>query len=382
MRNLQAKKATIDAINQMIRHADKGPSGFWVEDYSGCGNPSIFPEFEIGLKNGDLVQKEHDLCPWNTAIMYGAGHGSIATGCYHSCSIDKARYLSDQELAKVLFRFKMRLKHGDYDSTDNLSPLLTEKERKNIENRILAEQCKRKHHEEQKVQARLKKAAALIAKYPDKESLLALYYGERDHVLEENGIILFDPHSQYDVIGAEKFSYNEYLDIQFASLGKKHRTYFAKCYFNTPLSFKGQIEKVNSKHVCFNRIFLIGAHSDGSIFEGKENHVWMDKSGFEALCVGDSISFTAEVYRYIKTGNGKLIDYGLRNPANIQKISPYELPSDDKLIMQEIESLICENCFLSDQCNRNYCMMDSKNRLLAMEMFIASKAQTDKGGSE
>ena len=108
----------------------------------------------------------------------------------------------------------------------------------------------------------------------------------------------------------------------------------------------------------------------------------MDKSGFEALCVGDSVSFTAEVYRYIKIGNGKLIDYGLRNPANIQKISPYKLPSDDKLIMQEIKSLVCENCFLIDQCNRNYCMMYSKKRLLAMEMFIASKAQTDKGESE
>lgn len=79
MNNKQMKKATVDAINVMIRHADKGPSGFWVEDHEGCGNPAVFPEFEEGLKRGRLVQKEHYFCPWNTAIMYGDGHGNIIT---------------------------------------------------------------------------------------------------------------------------------------------------------------------------------------------------------------------------------------------------------------------------------------------------------------
>ena len=71
MRNEQAKKATIHALDLMIRHADKGPSGFWVEDHEGCGNPAVFPEFEEGLKRGRLVQKEQYFCPWNAAIMYG-----------------------------------------------------------------------------------------------------------------------------------------------------------------------------------------------------------------------------------------------------------------------------------------------------------------------
>ena len=35
MNNKQMKKATVDAINVMISHADKGPSGFWVEDHEG-----------------------------------------------------------------------------------------------------------------------------------------------------------------------------------------------------------------------------------------------------------------------------------------------------------------------------------------------------------
>ena len=270
MRNEQTKKATIYALDFMIRHADKGPSGFWVEDYEGCGNPAIFPEFDEGLQ-----------------------------------------------------------------------------------------------------QERLKKAAPLIAKYPDEESLLALYYGEKDRVLDEGGIILFDPASQRNVAGAEKFSYNEYLDVQFASLGKKHRPYFANCFFNAVMShFKGQIEKVRSKHICFKRIFISGMYTDGTMFDGKEDHVWMDKSGFEEFGVGDSVSFGAEVYRYVKTGNGKLIDYGLRNPTNIQKIEAYELPTDDELIMQEVDQIICETCFLSEQCNRNYCTMEpKKKRLLKQDMF-------------
>lgn len=65
-----------------------------------------------------------------------------------------------------------------------------------------------------------------------------------------------------------------------------------------------------------------------------------------------------------------MIDCGLRNPTGIQKIEVYELPSDDALIMQEVKQLICETCFLSERCNRNYCTMDpKKKRLLKQDMF-------------
>ena len=111
------KKTTVDTIDVMISQADKGPSGFFVDDFEGCGNPAIFPRFEKGLKDGSLVQRKHYICPWNTAVMYGDGHGNIHTGCYHSCSINKARYLTTQELRDVLTRFKMRLENGDYHST-------------------------------------------------------------------------------------------------------------------------------------------------------------------------------------------------------------------------------------------------------------------------
>ena len=101
MENMKAKKdATVKLIDVMIQSADKGPSGFWTDDFEGCGNPKIFPEFEEGLKHGKLVQKEHYLCPWNTAILYGSKRGNIETGCYHSCSIEDAKYLSKELLIK------------------------------------------------------------------------------------------------------------------------------------------------------------------------------------------------------------------------------------------------------------------------------------------
>ena len=60
----EKKEKTIEVLDVMIQHADKGPSGFWVDDYEGCGNPQIFPEFEDGLKRGKLVQK-------NTTCVHG-----------------------------------------------------------------------------------------------------------------------------------------------------------------------------------------------------------------------------------------------------------------------------------------------------------------------
>ena len=98
------KKETLATLDIMIANAEKGPSGFWVDDFEGCGNPSIFPEFKDGLKKGKLVQKEHYLCPWNTAVLFGEGHGNIHTGCYHSCSISEAKYLPAKMLKEVLLK--------------------------------------------------------------------------------------------------------------------------------------------------------------------------------------------------------------------------------------------------------------------------------------
>ena len=99
---------------------------------------------------------------------------------------------------------------------------------------------------------------------------------------------------------------------------------------------------------------------DGSCFDGKEEHVWMSINGFEEYKIGDSVSFFAEVYRYVKTSNGKQIDFGLRNPEDIKRIPPYELPTDEELIEQSVNDIICETCYLSEQCNHVYCMRPQK----------------------
>ena len=46
MNNKQMKKATVDAINVMISHADKGPSGFWVEARTARPERTLFLPME------------------------------------------------------------------------------------------------------------------------------------------------------------------------------------------------------------------------------------------------------------------------------------------------------------------------------------------------
>lgn len=373
MRENKTKCATIKTLDIMIQNVAKGASGFWVDDHEGCGNPKIFPEFEEGLKRGTLVQKEHFLCPWNTAVLYGKGHGNIRTGCYHSCSIDKACFLSEKMMKNVLIRFKERLKEGDYDSKDDISPLLTVDECKYIENEMKRTQQLAEQKRINECNVRIHKARKLIEKYPNEKSLLASCYGENEYIGDGRGIIFFAPNSREKVVGAEKMSYDEYLDVQLASLNHKYRSGFANGLFNCLLEFKGQIEKITQKYICFKRISIAGMHPDGSSFDDKEDHVWMDKTHFENFNVGDSVSFCAEVYRYIKTSNGKMIDYGLRNPEGIEKIESYRLPSDDDLKKQAISEMICETCYMNEYCNRMYCIFSSSVKEQEKQMMLLLK---------
>lgn len=203
------------------------------------------------------------------------------------------------------------------------------------------------------------------------------YYGRKICVLTEGGTIDFDPGKLKQVVGAENMTYDEYIDTQIRSLGK-YRGYFEMCYYEMAMRFKGQIEKITEKNVCFNRIYVSGMYGDGTMFDGREDHVWMDNKGFERFHAGDCLEFSAEVYRYIKTGNGKMMDYSLRNPERIKKIDAYELPSDDDLLMQEIDQIICETCFYREHCYNVFCMRSEKEReMLRQQMFDIMK-----GGAE
>ncbi|MCF0131483.1 MAG: hypothetical protein HUJ71_07120 [Pseudobutyrivibrio sp.] len=110
-----------------------------------------------------------------------------------------------------------------------------------------------------------------------------------------------------DVVGGERLTKEEYQRILKQS--EPHcRGWFMTCAHAIPLGFAGQIERVTKDKICFKRIYVSGMYPDGICFDGKEDHVWMDLKGFEEYSVGDSLEFFAEVYRYLKTSNGKLID--------------------------------------------------------------------------
>ena len=362
MNSKKIKQKTAGLIDVMVQHAHKGPSGFWTDDYEGCGNPKIFPEFNDGLKHGKYIRKEHYLCPWNTAVLYGEGHGNINTGCYHSCSIRDARYLSPEMLAAVLTRFKEYLQNGDYDDTKHIASLLTEDEQSYIKQQQSLERENQEQQWQKDRENKTIKAAALIQKYKDNEDMKALlieHYGDDIMVMSELGNIDFSLDGKSDIVGGEKLSYDDYLNIQIQSYGKQ-RSWFAMCYYNLSGKFMGCIEKRTKNNVCFQKIYVSGMYPNGDCFEGKEDHVWMDIHGFEDFKAGDSVSFYAEVYRYIKTGNGKILDYSLRNPEDIKQISSYELPSDDDLIRQSINQILCETCYLSEHCNKTYCLRNQE----------------------
>lgn len=111
-----------------------------------------------------------------------------------------------------------------------------------------------------------------------------------------------------DIVGAEKLTYADYIDTQIQT-GTKFRVGFMLCYYEIPLGFKGEVEKFGKDRICFKRIYVDGMHTDGTGFEDKEDHVWMSIQGFEGLVIGDCVSFFAEPYRYLKTSNGKILDF-------------------------------------------------------------------------
>ena len=170
-------------------------------------------------------------------------------------------------LKKVLIRFRARFQNGEYDNFEQLAPLLTPDEAEYIEEQIHLEEAEQQHRWEKERKERLKKAAPLIKKFPDKECLFGSYYGEKELVCTYDGTIDFDPEGYKSVVGADRFTYDEYLEVQIKSF-----------------------------------------HKTRDCFVGKEDHVWMDISGFEGFQVGDCLSFFAEIHRYVKTGNGKQID--------------------------------------------------------------------------
>ena len=229
----------------------------------------------------------------------------------------------------------------------------------------------------------MKTKQELLEKYKSNKEfyeLIDAHYGTKaSFQIPEVGIIFFDRELAKGIVGGEKLSYEDFIDIQIQTK-LDFRSSFFMCWVYTPMGFKGEVETFAKGKICFKRIYDEYMLPDMSIHLGKEDHVWMDATGFGKLEKGDCVSFFAEVYRYIKKSDGKKLDYGLRNPEGIEKINKYDLPSDDDLLMQEIDSMLCETCNMADFCSsRSNCMRDPKERkLLKKQMFDLVKGTSKK----
>ncbi len=205
---------------------------------------------------------------------------------------------------------------------------------------------------------KMKTKKELLKKYEETEyyEVIKENYGSKVNYQTYEGIIInFDKDAMKDIVGAKKLTYEDFIDIQIQT-GKDYRGALMLCYYYCPIEFKGEVETFRKNTVCFKRIYVDGMYFDGKMFKGKEEHVWMSTNGFDKLNKGDFVSFFAEPYLYIKTSNGKKLDFGLRNPQQVKKIEKYELPTDKELMIQEVDDIICENCYLYEHCSRTYCM--------------------------
>jgi hypothetical protein len=110
---------------------------------------------------------------------------------------------------------------------------------------------------------------------------------------------------------------------------------------------------------------------DGTFHEDKEDHVWMNAEPFAEYKKDDAVEFYAEIYRYLKTGHGKQIDFGIINPYNIQQIDLYQLPSDEFLLNQAINALVCEVCMFNNHCNGIFCLANDEWKNGMKEMLLA-----------
>ena len=228
----------------------------------------------------------------------------------------------------------------------------------------------------------MKTKQELLEKYKnDKEfyEVINAHYGTKTALQDYDGtIITFDKNSMKDIVNGEKLTYDDFIDIQIQT-GPNYRGSFMLCYYYYPQGFKGQVERFSNGRICFKRIHVEGMYPDGTCFKGKEDHVWMLADDFNNLKIGDCVSFFAEPYRYIKTGNGKKLDFGLRNPVDIKKINKYDLPSDEELMLESINGIICESCYLNEQCSKLSCNRSPKELKATREsMMKVLKTNRDK----
>ena len=144
----------------------------------------------------------------------------------------------------------------------------------------------------------------------------------------------------------------EHIDINACK-----RNGFKGCYYESGFgSFKGQVSKIKSHHICFKRIWVQWEYGL-DVCENKEDHVWIfDAEHFFEMGVkeGDCVSFDGEIYPY-KRRNGTC-ELGIRKPECVEKISEYDLPTDEDVFLQNMHKIECELCLFKDHCDGLFCL--------------------------
>lgn len=195
-------------------------------------------------------------------------------------------------------------------------------------------------------------------------------------VQSEFGAIDTTDDAMKDVAGGENLSYEEYLQVLFNSRNII-RHCFEYCYYsNAWCDFKGGLADLIKRKARSYSIASMYLADLWMVIATKVRRTMsgMDIEPFEEYQVGDCLSFGGEIYRYLKTKNGKQISFGIREPYDIKKIESYELPSDDDMLMQAVDQMICEVCMFNEHCYMGMCIANEEWREgLRKTLFNAAK---------
>lgn len=107
----------------------------------------------------------------------------------------------------------------------------------------------------------------------------------------------------------------------------------------------GKVINITRNRILFKYINIRFTNNEGKILKGNEKHIWVyDIKPFikNHIYKGDKISFTAEIYPYLRKNNKK--DYRLKNCTNITKINHHKKTSTNQIICNEL-------CLFKDHCN-------------------------------
>lgn len=197
------------------------------------------------------------------------------------------------------------------------------------------------------------------------EEKKARFYKKDCICLMHGGAIFFGETSMSGLEGGEGLGYDEYLDIQKQSLGKIRAGLIPAFADHGLVTIRGRIGKIDrvKKMVCFPEAwisawdgpeYMANSRPVPDYTPAKEGNLWMALDGFDNFRVGDCVSFTAEVYRFVRLRNDPsrhpVIDFGVRNPENIKKEDEKDLPTEEDLLEFRISQILCEMCMYEDHC--------------------------------